>query len=718
MALPTTSVYIRTKRPDGTRPFLPAFYDKNHQIKPGFADVDGQPVPCAGSYYLRYGSGSKQVWELVKDGAGGVSEARRKRNALLNGHPATELSPPEPVADSPSGRPLDASVAEYLGETAQFKSHKTWLAYSLALRGFQDSCGQPVESIKRADVMRWMGGMKEAGFDIRTISNRICSLRTFIRHFEQPWPLKYKDMPHPVDKPPVPYSEQDLAKLLAAATVDEGDLLTFFLGTGAREQEAQFATWRDISFELGLFYITVKDDRELRWVPKDKQQGEIPIPEDLVARLQARRLRYPKTRLIFATPGGKPDGHLLRGIKRLALRAGANCGECLDKKGRSCSTHPVCRRAILHRFRKSFAFLHSEAGVNVRTIQDWLRHADLGTTQGYLAASDNQSPVIRAKVNSAFAAVTKLSPPVVIAPVVIRPDISEAEYQAALDLHHVTKYDLRDFNPLNLTGTWRSKRDSILARLQIHDAQLMKHAIHCYCGHVNKVYRASKSNKVYASKTILDEHVIPCPNGCGVAVRCRCSDCTTSRHPDHDHKDGCHAYHTDYPAPMATKLSPPVVIAPAPKKRKAQPDISEEEYQAFLTDLEYAEEVDDPAFHEYPTIGRISYSVAFLGDDGYIHTWQMWGDEGGKYVHETDGGHDLRLSSMKGTRRAKVAKLEEYRAASEKWCEDQDNELISTGDIECYPGEECTWLSPERRAAINAMGGYQFHEDGTRTEKQ
>ena len=80
-----------------------------------------------------------------------------------------------------------------------------------------------------------------------------------------------------------------------------------------------------------------------------------------------------------------------------------NCGHCYNKNGKCCVTTPVCKRFELHRFRKTFATMHHEAGVSARTIQLWLRHSDLETTLKYLAASDHKSEKIREQVNSTFA---------------------------------------------------------------------------------------------------------------------------------------------------------------------------------------------------------------------------------------------------------------------------------------------------------------------------
>jgi integrase/recombinase XerD len=371
----------------------------NGKLKPHYAIRNGQPTPCPGAvYYLRYRAQGKRRWERVGPDPqlAQIRKIQRERAlaAEAAGVPLAEVTREDSI-------PLSESLQEYLDEVESHKSHRTFLAYSLALRSFAQACQNPVRQVARKDIMAWIAAMRQSGLDPRTIANRVTYLRTFVRHWEIKWPLTSKDMPRFTKKEATAYTSQDLGSMLSHATQDEADLVFFLLGTGTREQEAQFATWRDVSFDNKTFTTTEKRDN-LTFVIKDREEGHVPIPDDLVERLRERRKRYPTTRLIFPGKNGKPDGHHLRTIKRLALRSGVNCGECVNKAGQCCAEHPVCRKAILHRMRKSFASFHSENGVNVRTIQKWLRHSSLDTTLGYLQASNNQSAGIREKVNSAF----------------------------------------------------------------------------------------------------------------------------------------------------------------------------------------------------------------------------------------------------------------------------------------------------------------------------
>jgi integrase/recombinase XerD len=209
-------------------------------------------------------------------------------------------------------------------------------------------------------------------------------------------------MPSYTEKIVKMYTKDQLVELMAASSQEEFERHQFFLGTGARDEEVQFAIWKDIDFDLYKFSVKAKPD--LGFKTKGRQERSIPIPEFLVNLLKERRKRNPDSRFIFPAPNGGPNVHFLRSLKLLAFRNGMNCGDCVSKKGLSCGDHPVCEHWILHRFRKTFATLHYRTGkVTMKTLQIWLGHKNLRTTMLYLADEADENPEIRASVNNTFA---------------------------------------------------------------------------------------------------------------------------------------------------------------------------------------------------------------------------------------------------------------------------------------------------------------------------
>jgi integrase/recombinase XerD len=425
---PVVRLKLRVRLPDGSRPYLDPVYSANNKLKPGYASLDGKPVHFPDSvYHLRYLKGSRRVWEGIGCDAQFALTAKLKREKSLDAKAAGVIV----VEDEPQAAEtnLREVVAEYLEEVEGHKSKKTFAAYSLTLKLFIESLADKskrnvfdysqtlevflescpkrnLEDIGRKDILGFMSFLRDKGNGPRTVANRVSYLKGFARLVGIEWPLVASDKPRYTEKVVSAYSAAEISALLAVADTEESELLQFFLFTGAREQEVQYATWRDLDLDAKTF--TVREKLDLGFTPKDKEEGAIPIPDSLVELLRARRHRFPHTRLIFSNTQGNPNGHFLRILKRLGMRAGLNCGHCYNRAGLPCSKHAVCSRFELHRLRKSFATLHHEAGVSARTIQRWLRHSSLDTTLRYLAASDDRSERPREQVNSTFAAFARV----------------------------------------------------------------------------------------------------------------------------------------------------------------------------------------------------------------------------------------------------------------------------------------------------------------------
>ena len=172
----------------------------------------------------------------------------------------------------------------------------------------------------------------------------------------------------------------------------------------ARE-ECSYGCWTDFDPEKRGLRVTEKKD-----FPKFK------IKDDKRNHSHQRRIsRHPdskakalsKSRLILPTAEGEPDGHKLRLLKKLAFRAGLNCGHCQARdeytgKLKSCREHPVCDKWTLHDFRRTYATMLDVPGTPIDDIRINLGHADIETTRGYIKARNTRDPKIWKAVNKAL----------------------------------------------------------------------------------------------------------------------------------------------------------------------------------------------------------------------------------------------------------------------------------------------------------------------------
>lgn len=99
---------------------------------------------------------------------------------------------------------------------------------------------------------------------------------------------------------------------------------------------------------------------------------------------------------------GKPDGHLLRSLKKVAYSAELNCGLCVNRAGQRCQDGPVCGKWQLHSFRRTAATRWHEAGMSVPTVQHLLGHSDIETTMAYLSGQDLECVQLRHIVDQCF----------------------------------------------------------------------------------------------------------------------------------------------------------------------------------------------------------------------------------------------------------------------------------------------------------------------------
>jgi integrase/recombinase XerD len=398
-------LYIRVRLVDGRSVFVDPVWNRNRTLRAGYALIDGVPEHHPeGCYYLRFLRWNKRVRQAVGQDADAAMVALHNREHDLQsislGRTIAEVPVFAEKRSSSASVSLAQAIQTYLVEVRQFRSVRTVKACERMLSLFGSRFeGRAVKSITRKDLLDHMVSLKAGGLGDRTIHNHIARIGTLLKANGVVGLLSHSDKPRYDEREVEAYNSEQLARLFTAASPEERVVFEFFLGTGLREGEVMYTTWKNIDFIGGV--VSVRSKSEMGFRIKDKEERSVPVPDSLIASMVARK-KHSTSVLVFPGTNGKPNGHFLRMLQLLAFRAGMNCGECVTKGGKSCTNHPVCGAWGLHKFRKTFATMHSEAGVSPRTIQRWLGHSDLATTLRYLAAADIRSERTRSQVNASF----------------------------------------------------------------------------------------------------------------------------------------------------------------------------------------------------------------------------------------------------------------------------------------------------------------------------
>lgn len=388
---------------------------------------NGSPKPHADAFQfgVRYSLNGKRKL----DPAATLDEAQvilKDRNVHLYAQQNGVALPEAAGKRSDSRTVIADAVTESLTTGKAYE--KKWSEDTL--RCYRDSTGlllryclvegvEYIQDIEKKVVLRFKPFLRESkdryGFPIsdRTVFNHFLNAVSFLNEYEVDHGLKESDWPTFEEKEVSVYSDSEFNILLATANVEERDVLEFFFGVNFRNGEGAHTEWHDVDFDQKEVSIYSKEQK-YGWRVKDKEKRIVPVSDVLVERLRDRRRRHPDDILVFQNRNGRPDVHLLRIIKRVALRAGLNCGHCVAKtkgkhpckhpackEGLSCRHHPVCKKWIIHTLRKTWATNRSRAGMDVETLRDFLGHSSLATTQRYLKAAKRSDPKTREQINAA-----------------------------------------------------------------------------------------------------------------------------------------------------------------------------------------------------------------------------------------------------------------------------------------------------------------------------
>jgi integrase len=380
------NVTKRIDTPDGKR-YCPVVIAANGRIKPGWVMVSGrQEKHPEGAYYLEWREdGQRKRLSVGKDVIVASNCQVRKHAELMALAQGLEVSAP---TEGEARCLISSAVKDFLEEVKLTKQDKTWRGYEISLKYFRESCDkQYVEDLERIDLLRYSAFLRERKkLAPRTVHNKFANLLTFLDAQGLPKLVGKNDRPRFVKQEVEVFEDDDLPTLLRVCSPYHHTLYDFLLMTGFREQEAMYVTWGDVHFKTHT--INMRWKPQYNWTPKAYKEREVPVPDALLAALEEYRKTLPAKRagansLVFSTASGRPDTHMLRALKRNTEKAG------LDPD-----------HFWLHKFRATFATMHLQAGVDLRTVMTWMGQTNLESVIRYLKPARNQ--VMREKVNTTF----------------------------------------------------------------------------------------------------------------------------------------------------------------------------------------------------------------------------------------------------------------------------------------------------------------------------
>jgi integrase len=383
--MPKCFLLKQISKPTGRR-FCRAVLSANGRLKPNVVRVDGNdehhPEGC---YYIEWRENGQRHRLSVGSDPVAAHAAQQRKLAELNARAhGIALAAPAPEVALPETPTIAEAIAAYVAQVKKLKTPATLAAYSLALQNFTDSCKKArLAEVTREDVNEFVRHMREdLALTDRTAHNRRSHLLSFLKANGIEKLMDRTDGVRFTMGEPEVYDDEQLSKFFAACDSEELVFFKFLLMSGFRKKESAFVEWRDIDLKAGVARVTAKPKYNFR--PKTYEAREVPIPDALIGLLKAARNGF---ELVFPTRNGTPRRHrtqMLDLCKAIAGRAGLNPDEFW-----------------LHKFRSTFATMHLQAGVDLRTVQLWMGHKDLASTMRYLKPARGKG--VREKVNATFA---------------------------------------------------------------------------------------------------------------------------------------------------------------------------------------------------------------------------------------------------------------------------------------------------------------------------
>jgi integrase/recombinase XerD len=276
----------------------------------------------------------------------------------------------------------DPAVDGFLALLAARRAQRTVDAYRRDLADLAAYLGGSPTTAGSEEIEGWLTDLRARGQAPSSIARRAAAARTFYRHLvalglREDNPAAEIDLPRRRRRLPRSLSLSEVERLIEAANgttprnFRDRALIELLYGGGLRVGEAVALERGDVDLEARLVRCVGKGDKE-RVVPLGAQAVE--ALRRYLARGRPFLDRRHRSEIFLNAQGGaltRAGAFLI--VRRLAAKAG------LDPE----RVHP-------HLLRHSFATHLLEGGADLRSVQEMLGHADLGTTEIYTHVSDRR----------------------------------------------------------------------------------------------------------------------------------------------------------------------------------------------------------------------------------------------------------------------------------------------------------------------------------------
>jgi integrase len=205
-------------------------------------------------------------------------------------------------------------------------------------------------------------------------------------------PLAPDGPPSFVKKKTKSYSRDELGVFMASLKKQYHKVVyNTFMPTGMWEQEVMYLEPDSFDFKNFTVSVLARDDNG--FLIKDRAERTIPLNKE-VAVMVREWIKGHRGRYVFGTSKGKVNGELLPTLKRMARRAGLNCGRCktcmkpAQNPAKKAWKQQQCSRWLLKTFMSTWITTLSRSGRSVETIMSWSGHEDYETIKPYLVPSE------------------------------------------------------------------------------------------------------------------------------------------------------------------------------------------------------------------------------------------------------------------------------------------------------------------------------------------